>query len=285
MGETKTAILFPGQGSQTPEMRELVAEFAPELLELATATVGDDPFPRADEGTRFAQPAIYAASVASWIAAGRPEANYLAGHSLGELSALAVGGAFSLEDGLRLAAERGRLMEEAARREGGGMLAVIGDRSRGEELASEFGLMVANENAPDQLVLSGPRIGIADAEEQAAKLELRAVELNVRGAFHTPAMSPAQKPLASFLESLVIRKPATTVIDCADSEPIDDVRAAVVAGLVRPVRWSSVLLELERRGATRYLDAGPGRVMSGLLKRTLRGTRAERLSEMRAAHA
>jgi [acyl-carrier-protein] S-malonyltransferase len=98
-------------------------------------------------------------------------------------------------------------------------------------------------------------------------------------------MAPAQKPLASFLEQIVVRRPAVTVIDCADSEPIDDARTAVVAGLVRPVRWSSVLLELERRGATRYLDAGPGRVMSGLVKRTLRGTRAERLSEMRAAHA
>src|SRR6476661_6528795 len=251
MAASKTAILFPGQGSQSPDMRELVAGSAPELLELATEIVGEDPFPRADEGTRFAQPAIYAASVAGWIAAGRPEADYLAGHSLGELSALAIGGAFSLADGLRLAAERGRLMEEAARSEGGGMLAVIGDRTRGEDLASEFGLLVANENAPDQLVLSGPRIGIADAEEQAARLDLRAVELNVRGAFHTPAMAPAQKPLASFLERIVIRRPATTVIDCADSEPIDDARTAVVAGLVRPVRWSSVLLELQRRGATR----------------------------------
>jgi [acyl-carrier-protein] S-malonyltransferase len=285
MAEPRTAILFPGQGSQSPGMRELVAEATPGLLELAISVVGDDPFPRADEGTRFAQPAIYCASVAGWIAAGSPEVNYLAGHSLGELSALAVGGAFSLEDGLRLAAERGRLMEEAARSEGGGMLAVIGERTRGEELASEFGLLVANENAPDQLVLSGPRLGITDAEEQAAKRELRAVELNVRGAFHTPAMAPAQKPLASFLEAIFVRRPATTVIGCADSEPIDDVRAAVVAGLVRPVRWSSVLSELQRRGSTRYLDAGPGRVMSGLVKRTLRGTRAERLADMRTANA
>lgn len=282
MSQPTTVILFPGQGSQVPGMGELVSEVAPELFELAVEVVGEDPFARADEATCFAQPAIYATSVAAWIAAGRPVAELLAGHSLGELSALAVGGAFTLEDGLRIAAERGRLMDEAARSQGGGMLAVIGERAQARALADEFDLLVANENAPEQVVLSGASDAISEAEAAAPQRELRAVELKVRGAFHSSAMEPARQPFAEFLETIEVAEPERTVIGCASAEPISDPRATLVAGLVRPVLWDSVLIELRDRGAARYLDAGPGRVMSGLLKRTLAGTRAERLAEMRA---
>lgn len=266
-------------------MHEQVVEVAPELFELAAEVVGEDPFARADEATCFAQPAIYAASVAAWVGAGRPDADLLAGHSLGELTALAVGGALSLEDGLRVAAERGRLMEQAARSEGGGMLAVIGARADARALAAEFELLIANENSPEQVVLSGPSAGIAAAEVAAPNRDLRAVELKVRGAFHSAAMEPAQQPFADFLETIVIAEPTSTVIGCASGEPIGDPRATLVAGLVRPVRWDSVLAELRDRGVVRYLDAGPGRVMSGLVKRTLFGTRAERLSRAEAKEA
>ncbi|CAN5630342.1 ACP S-malonyltransferase [soil metagenome] len=283
MSKPQTAILFPGQGSQAAGMDELVRDATPELFELASEVVGEDPFARADEATCFAQPAIYAASVAAWVAADRPSADLLAGHSLGELTALAVGGAFSLSDGLRIAAERGRLMELAARESGGGMLAVIGDRTQAEELAEEFDLLVANENSPEQVVLSGPTSGIAEAEAVAAERDLRAVVLKVRGAFHSDAMAPAQKPFDEFLASVEISAPATTVLGCADGTPVTDPRHTLVSGLVRPVRWDSVLAELNRLGVTRFLDAGPGRVMSGLVKRTLSGTRAERLAQMSTA--
>ena len=122
-----TAILFPGQGSQTPEMRETVAEVRPDLLSLAEQVVGEDPFPRAEEGTKFAQPAIFCASLAGYEALGRPSGDFMAGHSLGELAALVAGGYLHERDGLELVALRGRLMQESGERAGdGGMLALLG---------------------------------------------------------------------------------------------------------------------------------------------------------------
>src|SRR4051812_24880343 len=125
-----TAILFPGQGSQTPEMRDRVAAVRPDLLDLTIEAVGEDPFPRADEDTRFAQPAILAASLAGWTAMHEDigeQPTALAGHSLGELTALAVAQAISERDALRLAALRGRLMSESGARRGDGtMLAALG---------------------------------------------------------------------------------------------------------------------------------------------------------------
>src|SRR5947199_9179936 len=108
-----TAILFPGQGSQTPEMRETVAEVRPDLLSLAEQIVGEDPFPRAEQGTKFAQPAIFCASLAGWEALGRPSGDFMAGHSLGEVAALVAAGRLRERDGLELVARRGRLMQAA----------------------------------------------------------------------------------------------------------------------------------------------------------------------------
>jgi [acyl-carrier-protein] S-malonyltransferase len=110
---TRTAILFPGQGSQTPDMREIVERERPDLLELVVRAVGEDPFPRADEGTDFAQPAIFCASLAGWAALGSPTGEFMAGHSLGELGALVAAGALDEREGLELVALRGRLMHEA----------------------------------------------------------------------------------------------------------------------------------------------------------------------------
>ena len=103
-----TALLFPGQGSQADSMREMVAASRPDLLELAAEAVGEDPFPRVEDGTRFVQPALYCASVALWEGSGRPDADYFAGHSLGEIAALVAAGCMSAEDGLRLRLEDGR---------------------------------------------------------------------------------------------------------------------------------------------------------------------------------
>src|SRR5690242_19494916 len=119
-----TALLFPGQGSQTADMREVVMEASPELLDRAIEAVGEDPFERVTEGTRFAQPALYCASIALWIRVGSPEPEVVAGHSLGEVGALVAGGGISVEDGLWLAARRGHVMEDvAASQPSGGILA------------------------------------------------------------------------------------------------------------------------------------------------------------------
>jgi [acyl-carrier-protein] S-malonyltransferase len=146
-----SAILFPGQGSQTPEMRETVAEVRPDLLSLAEQIVGEDPFARAEEGTKFAQPAIFCASLAGWEALGRPSGEFMAGHSLGELAALVAAGCLGERDGLELVALRGKLMQGSGERAGdGGMIALMG-RGAAENaraLADAHGLSVANDNSP-----------------------------------------------------------------------------------------------------------------------------------------
>src|SRR5215207_1183409 len=152
-----SATLFPGQGVGDPSSRELVADTRPDLLELAGELVGEDPFERMAEGTAYAQPVVYCASIAGYEQLGRPRADYFAGHSLGEIGALAAAGAIDDRDGLRIVVARGRAMEEAARRsEPGGMLAVGCDRPGAESLADRHGLTLANENSPEQFVLSGP---------------------------------------------------------------------------------------------------------------------------------
>ena len=134
---SQLALLFPGQGAAEPAMRELVAEQRPDLLALVAELVGEDPFPRLDDGTRFAQPAIYCAALAGFESLGRPRAGLCAGHSLGEITALAAAGALAESDGLRAVVARGRLMDEAGAREPGGMVAVGGERERAAELAAE----------------------------------------------------------------------------------------------------------------------------------------------------
>jgi malonyl CoA-acyl carrier protein transacylase len=122
-----TAILFPGQGSQTADMRATVERARPDLLELVVAAVGEDPFPRAEEGTRWAQPAIFCASLAGWAELGRPAGDWMAGHSLGEIGALVAAGALREADGVKLVALRGKLMQEAGELAGdGGMVALLG---------------------------------------------------------------------------------------------------------------------------------------------------------------
>ena len=125
--DAATAILFPGQGSQTPDMRDLVERVRPDLLEMAVQAVGEDPFPRADEGTNYAQPAIFCASLAGWEVLGRPVEAFTAGHSLGELGALVAAGALDERAGLELVALRGRLMHRSGGEAGdGSMFAVLG---------------------------------------------------------------------------------------------------------------------------------------------------------------
>src|SRR4051794_10969502 len=123
-GLPQTAVLFPGQGSQTPDIRDVVARLRPDLLELAIEEVGTDPFERVDESTRFAQPAIYCASVALWSSAPLGDVGWMAGHSMGELAALVAAGSLDADDGLSLVALRGRLMADAAG--DGTMLAIVG---------------------------------------------------------------------------------------------------------------------------------------------------------------
>lgn len=268
-----TALLFPGQGSQTPEMRDQVARVRPDLLKLAIEVVGEDPFLRIDDGTAYAQPAIYCASIAGWCQMGRPTHEFTAGHSLGEFGALVAAGVLSERSGLELVALRGRLMQRAGETAGdGGMIALGGAEAaeRADEVAVPHGLSIANDNSPQQVVLSGPRAVLPAAEATARELGLRAKILPVTGAFHSPMMASAVPDFERALDQVELGPASSTVISAVTAEPFDDVRARLVQALTGPVRWREVLLALHERGVTRFVEVGPGKVLTGLAKRTLK---------------
>jgi [acyl-carrier-protein] S-malonyltransferase len=267
-----TAILFPGQGSQTPEMRDTVAEVRPDLLSLAEQIVGEDPFARAEEGTNFAQPAIFCASLAGWEALGRPEGDMMAGHSLGELAALVAAGSLTEREGLELVALRGRLMQQSGEQAGdGSMIALLGKGAadHASELADAHGLAVANDNSPGQIVLSGDRTKFAAAEAGAKEVGLRAMELPVAGAFHSPMMAGAVPEFEAALARVSVSTPRVTVLSAVSAAPFEDVRAQLAQALTMPVRWRETLLAMRELGAERFVEVGPGRVLTGLAKRTL----------------
>jgi [acyl-carrier-protein] S-malonyltransferase len=269
--------LFPGQGSQTPEMRDLVAERAPDLLERCVALVGEDPFPRASESTRFAQPAIFCASLAGWDALDL-DAVAGAGHSLGELAALAAAGVIERDDALRLVVLRGKLMAEAD--QVGTMLALIGatdDETRA--IAETAEVTVANDNAPGQVILSGPRDKLAEAEEAAREYGRRVLPLDVAGAFHSPSMEPAVAPFRAALDETELYEPAFTVFSSATTKPFEDVRAELTNVLTRPVRWRETVLAMHAAGGRRFVEVGPGKVLARLGKRILPDCKVETPAE------
>jgi [acyl-carrier-protein] S-malonyltransferase len=282
-----SAILFPGQGVGDGSSRELVAEARPDLLELAAELVGEDPFERMAEGTAFAQPAVYCASIAGYEQLGRPEAEYFAGHSLGEVGALAAAGALDDAEGLRIVVARGRIMDEAARAgEPGGMLAVGSDRDGAEALAAEHGLTLANENSPQQFVLSGPLPPIEAAEAAAKDSGIRAKKLAVAGAFHTEAMTSGVAPFRAALDEVEFSAPRFPVVSSTSAELFDDdIRGTLASSLVSPIRWTAVLDKLSGLRVTRFLDVGPGKVLAGLVRRTIDGAETETLASRESALA
>jgi malonyl CoA-acyl carrier protein transacylase len=261
------AALFPGQGSHTPDMRDAVADRAPALLERCCELVGEDPFPRVEESTRFAQPAIFCASLAGWDALElRPSA--AAGHSLGELAALAAAGVLERDDALRLVVLRGRLMAEADDR--GSMLALVGaSEAEAAEVAAAAGVTVANDNAPGQVVLSGDRDALKRAEEAAREKGRRALPLDVAGAFHSPSMESAVAPFRAALGEVELHEPAFPVFSCSTTEPFADVRAELAGALTRPVRWRETVLALHAAGVGGFVEVGPGKVLTRLGRRIL----------------
>jgi [acyl-carrier-protein] S-malonyltransferase len=267
---TRTALLFPGQGSQTDDMRAPVADACPQLLEQVVGELGVDPFEHVDEGTAFAQPALFCASLAGWTGAGRPRAAFMAGHSLGELAALVAAGSLSESDGLSLSVTRGRLMQEAAESgPEGGMLAALGDGERARAIASDLGLTVANDNAPGQLVLSGPADSLKAARAELKAAGLRAIPLRVQGAFHSPAMEPAVPAFSAALAEVEVTEPRVPVLSSTTARPFDDIRRRLAEALVRPVRWREALVALHDAGVGRFVETGPGSVLTGLVRRTL----------------
>jgi [acyl-carrier-protein] S-malonyltransferase len=266
-------------------MVEVVERRCPELLTLARSELGADPFEQIGEGTQFAQPALYCAAIAGWTAAGRPSAAYMAGHSLGEIAALVGAGSLSDADGLRLAVIRGRLMQEASEIDPGGMLAVLGQGEGAAALAHSLGLTVANDNAPGQIVLSGPREAIDAARKSLRADGLKTLKLPVAGAFHSPAMAIVVPRFRSALAEFDFRPPRVPVISSTTTEPFEDIRDGLTAALTRPVRWRETLLSLNRLGVTRFVETGPGDILTGLVRRTVEGAEAATLSSLEPASA
>lgn len=271
---SRTAVLFPGQGSHADGMAEPWAD-QPRLrrgLEL----LDYDPLSRLDEGTRYQQPALFLCAVAAWDAreedpergSDAPAAG--AGHSLGEYAALVAAEALGFEDALRLVDIRAAAMDRANELVPGGMVALLGgDIDVARTLARRTGLYVANDNAPGQVVLSGREEGIEQALELGREFEVRARRLPVSAAFHTPLMADAADDLAAALADVTITEARFPVISNGTAEPFADIRAELVTNLLAPVRFRETLLAMADAGAETFEEVGPGRVLSGLVRRTV----------------
>jgi [acyl-carrier-protein] S-malonyltransferase len=264
-----TALLFPGQGSHAVGMEEPHREHP--MLARGIELLGFDPFERLADGTRSHQPALFLCSMCQWAAGERSTPLAAAGHSLGEYAALTAAGAIDFDDAVKLVGARAAAMADAADREPGGMVALLGgDPDDVYALADDLGLSIANDNAPGQLVLSGPMAQIDAVLEKAGDINLRARKLDVGGAFHSPLMAPAADALRQALEATEIKAPEFPVLSNGTAEPFVDVRRELAENLLKPVRWRETLLVLQGMGATEFVECGPGSVLRGLVKRTLR---------------
>jgi [acyl-carrier-protein] S-malonyltransferase len=288
------AFIFPGQGSQSPGMGLDWAEprdGASDLYGWATACLGWDLVKTlrdasADElrQTYIAQPAIFTVSVAVLRelekAGVRPD--FVAGHSLGEFTALVAAGAISFEAGLTLVARRAAAMQRAADANPGSMSSVLGlsreavEMAVGKAAAGDV-LAVANDNAPGNVVVSGQWPALerlpSAAKELGAK---RVVPLNVGGAFHSPLMAPAVEEFMPFLAAAPLADPTVPVVANASAEPhstADELRTLLGHQLTGPVRWVESVRRLVGLGVDTFVEVGPGTVLSGLVKRSAEGVR------------
>lgn len=279
------ALIFPGQGSQFPEMGKTLyqqSEKARELFEKANEILGFPITKVMFEGTEdelrqtnVTQPAIFIHSVIQALAAdGELEADIVAGHSLGEFSALVVNRCLTFEDGLRLVARRANAMQKACKMQPSTMAAVLGlDDETVEKICEQIDEIVvpANYNCPGQLVISGTIEGVNKAcellKQAGAK---RAIVLNVAGAFHSPLMEPARKELAEAIEQTPFHPPLWPIYQNVNALPSSDpevIRKNLIFQLTRPVRWTQTIQHMIQDGATEFIEVGPGKVLQGLVKK------------------
>ena len=283
----KTAFIFPGQGSQVVGMAKELYEVRPEakaLLAQVNDALGRDllglMFNGPEEGlkdTFNTQPALYAAGLASLacMQAEGVSADYLAGHSLGEYCALQAAGVFNFADGLRLVQARATAMAKAAKATPGTMAAILKmDDSAVERACAEASsvgpVQAANYNCPGQLVISGSQAGVEKAMELCKAAGGRGIALAVSGAFHSSSMQPAGQELQAALAGATWSPagiPVVTNVDAAVTTSVADIQAKLVTQVSGAVRWTQSSQQLKALGVTRYIELGPGKVLSGLIKK------------------
>ena len=281
-----TALLFSGQGAQRVGMGADLAEASPaarKILELGSDILPADFSTVLRAGpeetltrTAYCQPALYLHGLALLAVLQEKNPNFTfaatAGLSLGEFTAHAAGGTFSIEDGLRLVARRGTLMEEACAKTKGAMLALLGaDEALAQRVAQASGWEVANLNGGGQIVLSGPaeRIEAAQAAAKEAGVK-RAIPLKVAGAYHSSLMTSAKEGLAEAIAKTNLKMPAVPVLSNFLGRPASseaEIRSSLLEQVTGTVRWEACLKDLAGRGVTKLIELGPGGVLAGLAKK------------------
>ncbi|MGY4689787.1 ACP S-malonyltransferase [Salibacterium sp. K-3] len=288
----KRAFLFPGQGSQYPGMAKAFYDNntdAKARIEEADHILG---FPLSGmmfsgpenelKKTEHAQPALLTAEMVSLDALKQHgiQADYAAGHSLGEYAALAAAGVISFENALRIVRQRGLFMEEAVPEGTGSMSAVMGlDRETVERICSDVSsaggvVQAANLNAPGQIVISGGRESVEKAEELARQENAkRVISLEVSGPFHSRLMEPAQEKLAAALEPVPFSQPAFPVLPNVHAREETDpglLKQHVIEQVTSPVYWEDTIRRLIELGVDTFIEVGPGNVLGGLVRRVQR---------------
>jgi [acyl-carrier-protein] S-malonyltransferase len=280
----KHAYVFPGQGSQFPGMGKAIveqSEAAKKLVEQANTQLGFDlasiMFSGTEEELRrtdVTQPAIFLHSMLAYSTLNNPQPSMVAGHSLGEFSALVAAGVLSFADGLRLVAARANAMQKACELEPGTMAAVLGlEDQKVESVCAGIAEIVvpANYNCPGQLVISGSVIGIEKAcialKEAGAK---RALVLPVGGAFHSPLMKVAEEELQGAIQSVTFNAPSCPVYQNVVAMPVTDpatIKQNLINQLTGPVKWTQSVQAMLADGATEFTEVGPGKVLQGLIQK------------------
>lgn len=283
----RLAYVFPGQGSQLVGMGlDLYHNFssAREVFEEADDALGFPLSRLCFEGTEEelaqtvnAQPAILTVSFAclkalSQVAGRMVCPAFMAGHSLGEYTALVAAQVLDFVDAVRLTRERGRLMQEAGDRVPGGMVAIIGlDDVSVEQVCQETGAQTANLNSPGQIVVSGTREAMVRAMDLARAMGARrTIALNVSGAFHSPLMQPAAEGIANAISELDFRHPSTPIVVNSTAQPVttaDEVKEELLRQLLHCVQWQKSVEYMVDAGVDTFIEIGPGQVLSGLIKR------------------
>jgi [acyl-carrier-protein] S-malonyltransferase len=282
----KVAAVFPGQGSFSAGCTRLWVDHDVDgVMATVSEAAGFDVVEAGDaedsgRRTERGQPVIFAASLAAWNALRRAGfvPSFVAGHSLGEYSAATAAGVLPLDAAARVVATRGVATAAACRERRGGMAAVIKlAAAEVEELVEDIdGLYVANDNAPGQIVIAGDADAMETARARVDALGGRLVTLDVEGAFHSPAMAPAVEIVRRAVANESASDPRVPFVSASRARVLQTASEAVsslVDGILAAVRWRDVQLLLERKGVTDLVEVGPGRVLSGIAKRTVPGLR------------